>query len=80
MIECGAFMDQLEARGVAFTLNSERLKVSAAPGALTEAQEIELARRWEMIEHLVRSALLPWGQSLPASSPAVAVQLTMEAA
>jgi hypothetical protein len=80
MIECGEFMDRLEALGVAFALNGGRLKVSAAPGVLSEAQEAELARRWEVIERLVRSAVTPWGQVSPAGSAGVAVQLTMEAA
>jgi hypothetical protein len=77
MIECGEFMDRLEALGVAFALNGERLRVSVAPGVLSQALEWELARRWEAIERLVRSTVTSWGEASPASTPAAAVQLTM---
>jgi hypothetical protein len=77
MIECGEFMDGLEALGVACALAGDRLRVSAAPGVLSAAQEMELARRWETIERLVRSAMTPWGQASPGSTSAAAVQLTM---
>lgn len=81
MIECGGFMDILEALGVVFALNDEgRLKVSVGPGVLAEAQEIELSQRWETIEHLVRSTVIPYGEASPAVATVAAVQLKMEAA
>jgi hypothetical protein len=80
MIECGEFMDALEALGARFRLDGDRLAVSAPPGAITSEHRAELVRRRDTIERLVRSAVTPWGAVAPAESAGVAVQLTMEAA
>ena len=77
MIECGEFMDALEALGARFRLDSDRLAVSAPPGALTAEHRAELTQRRDTIERLVRSAVTPWVPELLPLPGDVAVQLTM---
>ena len=77
MIACGEFMDRLEALGVAFAPNANRLKVSVAPGVLSAVHEMELARRRATIARLVCSVVTPRGQAAPVPTPVAAVRLTM---
>jgi hypothetical protein len=77
--EIGAFMDEIEARGVTFALAEGRLLIAAPPGALTAQDEAEIVRHRNTIARLVRSAVTPYGQVAPVAA-GVAVQLTMKEA
>ncbi len=59
MESAGAFMDNLEARGVRFGLREGRLIVDAPAGVLTPEVRAALIARKAAVERLVRAALVP---------------------